>query len=118
MNARDLAVKFDAYRHYAASREWAQERSPLPRLLCVAPDIAQERRMQRVAQARLTQPPRPAVWTTTEILVRAEGPIAPIWMPVAFQQSQPDKASAVRRCNAFDEDVRGKGREEAVSQHS
>ena len=48
MNARDLVVKFDAYAHYVASREWAREFESLPRLLCVAPDIAQERRMQRV----------------------------------------------------------------------
>ena len=49
MNARDLAVKFDAYRRYTASREWARERSSLPRHLSVAPDIAQERRMHGVA---------------------------------------------------------------------
>jgi hypothetical protein len=41
MNVRELAVKFDAYQQYISSREWARERSSLPRLLCVAPDIAQ-----------------------------------------------------------------------------
>ena len=55
MNARDLAVKFISYASYFASCEWASECSMLPVLVCVAPDIAQERRMQRVAQARLTQ---------------------------------------------------------------
>ena len=54
MNVRDLAIKFTSYAHYIASREWAREHSMLPVLVCVAPDIAQERRMQRVAQARLT----------------------------------------------------------------
>ncbi len=54
MNVRDLAIKFTSYAHYIASREWAREYSMLPVLVCVAPDIAQERRMQRVAQARLT----------------------------------------------------------------
>jgi hypothetical protein len=107
MNVRDLAVKFDAYGHFVSCGEWAQERSRLPRLLCIAPDIAQERRMHRVAQARLTQPPRPGMWTTTEVLLQAKGPIAPIWMQVAFQQNQPDKASVVRRCNVFGEDARG-----------
>lgn len=116
MNPRDLAVKFDAYRQFVASREWARERSQLPRLLCVAPDIAQERRMQRVAQIRLSQPPGPAVWTTTEVLLQANGPLAPIWMQVTFQWNQPDKAGVVRRCNAFGEDGRGKGWEEAVYQ--
>ncbi len=117
MNVRDLAVKFDAYQQYISSGEWARERSSLPRLLCVAPDIAQERRMQRVAQTRLTQTPRPVVWTTTEVLLQAKGPIAPIWMQVTFQRNQPDKASVVRRCNVFDENAGGKGREEAVYQH-
>ena len=65
MNVRDLAVKFTSYAHYIASREWAREYSMLPVLVCVAPDIAQERRMQRVAQARLTSPAGLMVWTTT-----------------------------------------------------
>ena len=57
MNVRDLTVKFTAYSHYIASREWAREHSMLPVLVCLAPDIAQERRMQRVAQARLAHTP-------------------------------------------------------------
>ena len=48
MNVRDLAVKFASYASSIASREWAREHSMLPVLVCVAPDIAQERRMQRV----------------------------------------------------------------------
>ena len=66
MNARDLAVKFTSYAHSIDSREWAREDARLPRLLCVAPDIAQERRMHRMAQARLTSPPGLVIWTTTE----------------------------------------------------
>ena len=97
MNVRDLAVKFDAYRQYVASREWARERSSLPRLLCVAPVIAQERRMHWVAQGRLTQPPGPVMWTTTEVLLKAHGPIAPIWMQVKSQSNEPVQASSVRR---------------------
>ena len=54
MNVRDLEVTFTSYASYIASREWARECSMLPVLVCVAPDIAQERRVQRVAQARLT----------------------------------------------------------------
>jgi hypothetical protein len=57
MNARDLAVKFTSYAHYITSREWAREHAMLPVLICVAPDIGQERRMQRVAQVRLTSTP-------------------------------------------------------------
>jgi len=65
MNVRDLAIKFTSYAHYVASREWAREHATPPVLLCVAPDIAQERRMHRVTQARLTHIPRVAAWTTT-----------------------------------------------------
>ena len=53
MNVRDLAIKFTSYAQYIASREWVREDSMLPVLLCVVPEIGQERRMQRVAQARL-----------------------------------------------------------------
>jgi hypothetical protein len=102
MNTRDLAVKFDAYRHYVSSGEWAQERSSLPRLLCIAPDIAQERRMHRVVLGRLTHAVGPAVWTTTEVLLKANGPIAPIWMQVTSQSNEPAQVSDGRRSNVFD----------------
>src|SRR5437588_968230 len=110
MNSRDLAVKFNAYQHYISSREWARERSSLPRLLCVAPDIAQERRMHRVAQGRLTQSLGPAMWTTTEVLLKAYGPIVPIWMQLQSQSNQPDKVSDIHRCDVFDTNIGGKGR--------
>ena len=80
MNVRDLAVKFTSYAHYIASREWAREHSMLPVLICVVPEIAQERRMQRVALARLTSPPGVMVWTTTIMLLNEQGPLAPIWL--------------------------------------
>ncbi len=88
MNVRDLAIKFTSYAHYIASREWARERSMLPVLLCVAPDIAQERRMQRVVQARLTHTPGVVVWTTTEVLLNELGPLAPIWLQGIPQRRQ------------------------------
>jgi DNA-binding MarR family transcriptional regulator len=103
MNVRDLAVKFDAYAHYLASREWARERSALPRLLCVAPDIAQEKRIQRVAQARLTHTPGLVVWTTTGVLLQGEGPTAPIWLRAIPPQSErPLQAGGLRRRDLFD----------------
>jgi predicted transcriptional regulator len=94
MNVRDLAVKFTSYAHYIASREWAREHSMLPVLLCVAPDIAQERRMQRVAQDRLTSTPE-VVYTTTEVLLKDHGPLAPIWLhdiPVRSQVALSDRS--------------------------
>jgi len=53
MNVRDLATKFLSYAYYIGSREWAREWATLPWLVCVAPDIAQERRVQRMAQVNL-----------------------------------------------------------------
>jgi predicted transcriptional regulator len=79
MNVRDLAIKFTSYAHYLASREWARERSLFPRLFCVAPDIAQERRMQRVAQASLRHISGLVIRTTTATLLADRGLLAAIW---------------------------------------
>jgi hypothetical protein len=51
MNVRDLSIKCSSYAHFIASREWAREDVRIPQLLCVVPDIGQEKRMQRVTQA-------------------------------------------------------------------
>ena len=110
MNVRDLAVKFTSYAHYIASREWAREHSMLPVLVCVAPDIAQERRMQRVALARLTSPPGLMVWTTTRVLLDERGPLAPIWLQMRPQSSQAAQSSNVLRQCLFDEIPGKKGR--------
>jgi len=110
MNVRDLTVKFTAYSHYIASREWAIEHSVLPVLICVAPDIAQERRMQRVAQARLTSPNGLMVWTTTRVLLDERGPLAPIWLQMRPQSSQAAQSGNVLRQCLFDENPGKKGR--------
>jgi hypothetical protein len=102
MNVRDLAVKFTSYAHYIASREWAREDSMLPALVCVAPDIAQERRVQRVAQDRLLQSPGLEVWTTTEVLFHEHGPLSPIWIPGLPQRRQAAKLGSVFRQCWFD----------------
>ena len=65
----------------------------LPRLLCVAPDIAQERRMLRVAQARLSSTPGSVLWTTTEVLLNEHELLSPVWlqgMPQCSHEAQPD----------------------------
>jgi hypothetical protein len=69
MNARDLEIKFRSYAHFIASREWARERAK-PLLVCIAPDIAQERRMYHVAQIQLSSQPEGLVWTTTAVLLQ------------------------------------------------
>jgi hypothetical protein len=102
MNARDLAIKFTSYAHYIASHEWAREGSMLPVLVCVAPDIAQERRVHRVAHARLTQSAGLVVWTTTEVLLNEYGPLAPIWFPGLAQRGHAAKSGSILRQCLFD----------------
>ncbi len=99
MNVRDLSIKFTSYAHYVATREWARESARLPRLLCIAPDIAQERRIQRVAQARLAPTTALAVWTTTEVLLNEHGPLASIWLSGMPQGNQAAPlAGSLRQC--------------------
>jgi len=88
MNVRDLTIKFTSYAHYLASREWARESTALPRLLCVAPELAQERRIRRVAQARLTHVSGLVLRTTTVVLLQEQGPLAPIWSPCLLLSSR------------------------------
>jgi hypothetical protein len=80
MSVRDLAVKFTSYAHFVRSREWARDDARVPWLVCVAPDIAQERRIQRVAQPTLSHLPGVELWTTTEVLLNEQGPLASIWL--------------------------------------
>jgi len=99
MNVRDLAIKFTSYAHYVTSREWAREDSLLPVLACIAPDIAQERRVQRVAEASLAHTPALVLWTTTEGLFKEQGTLTPIrlrGMPQPKQTSPP--GGAQRQC--------------------
>lgn len=102
MNVRDLAVKFSSYRHYITSRQWASEDAQPPFLVCVAPDIAQERRIQRVAQARLSPALRLVMWTTTEDLLARFGSLAPIWLKILPQRSQVSWPSGLFRQFIFD----------------
>ena len=97
MNVRDLVVKFTSYDHYIASRQWARECSMLPALLCIAPDIVQERRMIRIAQTRLTHIPALALWTTTEVLLNEYGPRAGIWAQHRSQCGHDGQAKSLIR---------------------
>jgi hypothetical protein len=101
MNGRDLAIKFASYAHYLASREWARESLQLPAFVCVAPDIAQERRLQRGAQARLAPVRGFGLWTTTEVLMKESGPLAPIWLEGMLQSSQGSEPDGSHRQRVF-----------------
>jgi len=101
MNVRDLAVKFSSYAHYLSSREWVRECSLLPVLVCVAPDIAQERRMVRVAQTRLTHTPGLMLFTTSEELVNEYGTRAGIWSKQISLHSHAGQVHGLRRQSLF-----------------
>ena len=60
-----------------------------PRLLCVTPDLAQERRIQRVIQAQLAYLSGFEVLTTTEVLLNESGPLTPVWLQSVPKGSLP-----------------------------
>jgi len=74
----------------------------LPVLICIAPDIAQERRVQRVAEASLAHIPGLVLWTTTEGLFLEQGPLAPIWLRGMAQPKQTSPPGGAQRQCLFD----------------
>jgi hypothetical protein len=80
MNVRDLSIKCTAYEDFFTSRAWVREDARIPRLVCVVPDIVQEKRVRRVAHTRLAHTSGLVVCTTTEVLLYEHGPLAPIWL--------------------------------------
>jgi DNA-binding MarR family transcriptional regulator len=97
MNGRDLQVKFASYGAYLATHEWARGDTVSPVLLCVVPDVAQERVLARVAQAKLVSRPETFLYTTTTGLLAREGMLAPIWKQMRFQHEEEG------RCAVFTE---------------
>lgn len=75
MKVRDLAIKCTSYAYYIAYCKWARVCSMLPLLVCIAPDIGQERCLVRVVQARLIQDHGLVLGTTTEVLLKEYGPL-------------------------------------------
>jgi hypothetical protein len=74
----------------------------LPALVCIVPDIGQERRMVRVVQTRLAQAPGLVLWITTEVLLNTYGSLVPIWLKNIPLHSQVEQPSNVRRQLIFD----------------
>jgi hypothetical protein len=101
MNARDLTVKFASYTHYIASHEWAREGAKPPWLLCIAPELAQEQRIQRVALASFTSTTGLILWTTTAVLLHEHGPLASIWSPGTPPPGHASKARGSPRRGVF-----------------
>jgi hypothetical protein len=71
-------------------------------LVCITPDIAQERRMQRVAVARLVHTPGLVLWATTEVLFQEQGPLVPIWLGGISQPSLASQPGDSHRQCMFD----------------
>ena len=102
MNVYDLEIKFASYAHYLTSREWTREFPRVPLLVCVAPDISQERRIHRVAQVRLAHLPEMELWTTTEGLMNRSGSLAAIWWHCLPQRCRVVPPGGLQRRLLFD----------------
>jgi hypothetical protein len=85
MGVRDLESKCATYATYLTSRDWARGGAVLPALVCVVPEIAQERRLVSVACALLAHIPALRLYTTTASLMTMRGILAPIWQQVPLQ---------------------------------
>jgi hypothetical protein len=89
MNVHDLQIKFATYAMYLVSREWARSSPYLPALLCITPEIGQERRLAEAARECLVQVPAAfRIYTTTAYLLATQGILAPIWQQVVLANQQ------------------------------
>jgi hypothetical protein len=116
MKLQDLQLKFATYAMYLISREWARSSPYLPMLVCVAPEIGQERLLAKAARECLLRVPSSlGVYTTTTNLLMTQGLLAPIWQRVvlADQQVQSAPPDPRRRRALFVE--RGIAAEEVIN---
>ena len=95
MMARDLESKCATYAAFLASREWAFGSAIPPVLLAVVPEIAQEQRFSRTAQALLAHITGLRFYTTTIGMIVTAGLSAPIWQPQLPQRAPPARAERV-----------------------
>jgi DNA-binding MarR family transcriptional regulator len=97
MGARDLERKGATYATYLTSREWAREATTPPALVWVVSDIAQERRVIRVARALLAHVPALHLWTTTAGLLLTQSILAPIWQQIEWHAERSPPEASERR---------------------
>jgi hypothetical protein len=95
MFVRDLESKCATYAAFLSSREWALGSATPPLLLVVVPDVAQERRVSRTAQALLTHIASLRLYTTTLGMMVTAGLLAPIWQQCLPQRAPPEQARRV-----------------------
>jgi hypothetical protein len=75
-----VQAKFQRYLRHLEGRVGAERLH----ILFVVPDAAREATVRRVAASafRWAQRPAPGVWTTTNALLAAHGPLGPVWARV------------------------------------
>jgi hypothetical protein len=89
MHQRDLQRKLGSYARFFASRAWAREHPVPPTLLCVVPEMAQERSVTQIALSRLKDcPVHVALYVTTRSLLITAGISAAIWRQVLPHRRQ------------------------------
>jgi hypothetical protein len=97
MHQRDLQRKMGSYARYLASREWAREHAVPPTLLCVVPEIAQERSLAQIALSKLKDcPVHVALYLTTRSLLITAGISAAIWRQVLPHRRHVSEQDPVR----------------------
>ncbi len=80
MGRRDLIAKFAAYARYLRSREWRVDgNEPVPGLLIVTSDVAQEMRVTTALSVTFQYAPGLSVSITSRAALAAQGTLAPIW---------------------------------------
>jgi len=82
MNRRDLEVKFAAYDHYIRSREWRTDgNDPLPMLLVVTSNVAQETLIGQALRTALADHPAFTIRLTLQERLSMYNPLSAIWKP-------------------------------------
>lgn len=88
MGRRDLIAKFAAYARYLRSREWRVDgNEPVPALLIVTSDVAQETRVIAALSVTFQYAPGLSVSIASRVALAAQGPLAPIWRRAQYNAS-------------------------------
>lgn len=93
MHHKPLLQKFEAYAQYIRSQQYRHEHRTPPTLLLVTPQNGREQSLRRIAASVLGSFPL-TVRTTTEPLLKVQGPLAAIWKP-GFVDTEDDGVRSV-----------------------
>lgn len=81
MHGSALTVKFEAYAQYIRSKQYRQDHLTPPILLLATPQNGREQSLRHIASSALGLLPL-KIWTTTEQLLKVQGPLSDIWKPI------------------------------------